>query len=272
MKPASARAAAFAAGPAPIPRKTVVVGGAVLLAIGLTGALLDKVFVHPGAPPPKTAIAPAPRNALRIVKVPLASLPGGAPLAHLLGTDALAGKRAPALSLLAQQGRRVRLADLRGDAIVLSFLDSACDDECPVVGPELAAADRLLGARAQRVRFLTVNTDPLRTAFSPAPPVFTRTGLAGLKNAEFLTGTIHALNPIWTEYGVTIDVASTGRIAHSDLVYLIDPRGRLRYRITPPASESRRGTYSLPAPERARVAKAIATYTASLFSAPKHTG
>lgn len=269
---ATARAAAFARGNAPIPRKFLIIGASVLVGVALGGALLEKVFSMTGLNPTAKATTQISPQGVRLVKTHFATLPGGAPLAHLLGTSALAPNRAPAISLVDQRGARLSLSGERGKVVVLSFFDSACDDACPIIGSELATADRLLGARAGRVAFMTVNTDPEATAFASAPAAITRTGLAGEANASFLMGTIGALNPVWKHYGITIDVARSGRIAHNDLVYFIDPQGRLRYLTTPPADEARNGTYHLSAAEQGRVAHALATYAASLLAVPSGHG
>lgn len=269
---ATARAAAFARGNAPVPRKVLVVGAGVLVAVALGGALLEKVFSASGLNPTTKAATQVSPGGVRLVKTRFAALPGGAGLGHLLGTSDLAENRAPALSLVDQRGTRVALAAERGKVVVLSFFDSACDDACPIIGSELAAADRLLGRGATQVAFLTVNTDPQATAFSSTPAAFTRTGLASDKNASFLMGTVATLDPVWKSYGVTIDVSTTGRVAHNDLVYFIDPRGRLRYLVTPPADEARSGTYHLGVSEQAHVAHGIATYAASLLARPHGPG
>lgn len=259
------RESAFAAGPPRFPRRLLIIGVSVLLAVGVGGALLEKLFSSVGLNPrvlPTNHAAPG----VSLSKLRLAALPGGSALAHFLGTDPLATRRAPALALLDQHGARVTLASERGKVVVLSFFDAPCNDTCPVIGHELALADRLLGPAADHVALLTVNSDPKATTYSPAPAAFARTGLAGEANAAFLTGTVPALNPVWSSYGITIDVASTGTIAHSDYVYFIDPNGHLRYRITPPANESRRGTYSLSPALEVRVAQGIAAYAHALIA------
>jgi hypothetical protein len=77
------------------------------------------------------------------------------------------------------------------------------------------------------------------------------------------------LNSVWQTYGITITVDSATRtVAHNDLLYFIDPAGRLRYRATPFANEQRDGTYSLPAASVSRWAMGIATYARDLVGSP----
>ena len=67
-----------------------------------------------------------------------------------------------------------------------------------------------------------------------------------IANWDFLSGSLRRLNPIWTAYGVTISVvAATNAVSHNDVLDFIDARGRLRFRATPYANESRGGVYSL---------------------------
>jgi len=136
---------------------------------------------------------------------------------------------APAFRLVDQAGRTVSLSDLRGRTVALTFLDPVCTSDCPLIAQEFRATDTLLGADASRVVFVAVVANPIyrSTAFTRA---FDRQeGLDHMRNWLYLTGTRSALVHVWDQYGIVADVAPAGAmIAHSDLAYLIDARGRTR--------------------------------------------
>ncbi len=159
-------------------------------------------------------------------------------------------KPAPKISLVAPDGRPVSLSMYKGKVVVLSFFDSACDDVCPVLEQELAGAMARIDAAGYggRVQLLTVNTDPLAVGVSQS-----HKALAGPLSAvsggrwRFLTSSIDTLNPIWKAYGVQIDAQPASKIvAHNDLLYFIDPAGRIAARATPFANEVGKGRYVLP--------------------------
>jgi protein SCO1/2 len=160
----------------------------------------------------------------------------------------------------------VSLAEERGDAVVLTFFDSPCQDICPVMAAELLRAAADLGPEASRVVFLTVNTDPVVLSSAPASAAAARTGLGTLAHWHFLTSSLGHLNAVWKAYGVSVNVSpASGVVAHNDVMYFISPTGRLRYRATPFANEDSSGAFSLPSPSVARWGQGIATYAGQLL-------
>lgn len=251
------RAAALAEGAPRIPRRAIVIALLAAATLALGGTLLERVVSAAGLNPiaATTTTTTSPTNTEL-----------HASTASLLGIVRLAPSPASGFSLTGQAGRTVTLRSLRGDVVVVSFFNADCKDDCPVIAAEIRRADADLGARHSRVVFLTINTDPLSTGSAPQPPAVTVTGLARLANWYFLTGPLGTLDPIWRRYGVAIDVyPRTGAVAHTDVLYFIDPMGRMRIRATPVANEGRSGAFSLPRVLVSRSAAGIAFYAASLL-------
>lgn len=71
-------------------------------------------------------------------------------------------KPAPDFSLRTADGRLVRLADFRGEAVVLNFIYTSCPDICPLHAEAIAEIQRLVNETPMkdRVAFVTVTTDP----------------------------------------------------------------------------------------------------------------
>jgi len=266
------RAAALAAGPPGIPRKFVywVLAGAAVL--GLGGLAGEHLFSSAGLNPVASAPGAKPEAATTTVPslgpAPLTTgpvRPVSASLQSLMGLTRLKPSPAPPFSLIDQDGQAISLPVRPPEAVVLTFFDGPCDDICPVLAAEIRQADTDLGAGAQHVEFLTVNTDPLALAQSAQSAALTDTGLGALPNWRMLTGPLATLDAVWKAYGVSISVdQKTNLEAHNEVLYFIDPSGNLRFKATPFANESKTGTYGLPAATIVRWATGIASYAGQL--------
>lgn len=264
------RAAAFRRPEPKIPPKFALIVVAVLVGLGVGGTLLEHLLSSVGLNPNAT---PAGQSTVTTSAPGLVAPPGsapsspqvGAPLAEFMGLTPRSG-RAPGFSLEDQAGHPTSLADERGHAVVLTFFDGPCQDICPVVSAELLRAASDLGSAGSRVVFLTVNTDPVALSSAPASTAAVRDGLGRLATWHFLTSNLTTLNAVWRAYGVSVNVARTsGIVAHSDVMYFVDPSGRLRYQATPFANESSTGAFSLPSASIDRWGQGIATYARRLL-------
>ncbi len=253
----AARAAALLAPPPRVPRRVLYLGAAVICVLGIGGSVVDSLVATPSKPgttaTPNVTIAP-PR-------------PAHAGLAAFLGLTALSPKPAPAFALVDQDAGTVTNASVRNKVVVLSFFDARCTGICPIIESELRTAAGALGADAQKVLFLTVNTSPYDTSLSDAAKVATAAGMHRF-DWHFLTAPLTTLDRVWSSYGVSVEVATnTGRTAYTQVLYLIDPSGRLRYKMTPFANQARStGSDSLPSAEAARYGRGIAAYAKRLLS------
>ena len=267
------RAAAFSGGPPKLPRKYLTMGAAAIVLLGLGGVWLQRLFADIGLNPTKPPRAGTPRpaapallpSAIHVTHGSTAPRPGGRALDAFAGLQPLVPTRAPRFDLTTQRHSHLSLAQLRGKVVVLSFFDAACDDICPVIAKEVIAADRDLRRAAASVAFITLNTDPRALAWSPSPPAGVTTGLERLRNWSFLTGPLATMNPLWRAYGIGIEVAASGQIAHNEEIVVLGANGAARYRLTPVANESRTGAYGLSATSIARFASAIARTVESLL-------
>jgi protein SCO1/2 len=129
---------------------------------------------------------------------------------------------APAFSLPDQNGARFTLASLRGRAVILTFMDSRCHQECPLEGRAIAAALRMIPA-AQRPIVVAVSVNPWEDTPDSARSAIRRFGLARFRS-RWLLGTKSRLEAVWRRYGIEVRRASSD-IEHTDAIYLIDARG-----------------------------------------------
>ena len=163
-------------------------------------------------------------------------VPASLRAAPQVGTD-LGGVPAPDFALIDQSGRPVTLADLRGKAIVLTFLYTSCPDTCPIIASRLGVVHDLLGDHSRDVAFAAVAVDPERDTVERGRQFLEAQGVGD--KLLFLTADQPTLESVWAAYyiGVTrVPVSGPAAdrnpraysVAHNDVLYLIDKQGRKR--------------------------------------------
>jgi cytochrome oxidase Cu insertion factor (SCO1/SenC/PrrC family) len=136
---------------------------------------------------------------------------------------------APSFRLTDQRGEPVSLAGFRGHAVALTFLDPVCTSDCPTIAQEFRAADDRLGKEARQVDFVAIVANPIYRSRVFTKAFDRQEYLTGVTNWYFLTGSEDALRRAWNEYGVLVAAVPGGAmVAHSDLAFVIDARGRER--------------------------------------------
>jgi protein SCO1 len=135
-----------------------------------------------------------------------------------------AGARAKDFALRDQDGRLVRLSQLRGLVVVLTPMYTTCRDACPLIAQQIqdALLDLPPGDR-DRVVALALSVDPANDTPTSAKR-FLRTRLVD-RHLDFLLGSQRELRPIWQAYGFS---PQTRKIEHNAYVVLIDRRGYQR--------------------------------------------
>jgi cytochrome oxidase Cu insertion factor (SCO1/SenC/PrrC family) len=136
---------------------------------------------------------------------------------------------APSFQLIDQHGRPVSLASLRGHVVALAFLDPVCTSDCPLIAQELRQADQQVSAQSDQVDFVAIVVNPIYRSLSFTNEFDRQEDLTQLRNWYYLTGSVAALRRVWDSYGVEVQTIANGAmVAHSDLAYVIDTRGRER--------------------------------------------
>lgn len=143
---------------------------------------------------------------------------------------------APAFDLEDLEGRRWRLSDFAGMAVILNFVYARCQDVCPLHMVGIAELQRMMNtARMQEVvQFITIATDTedaAETAKAMAP-YRQRFGLDPV-NWMFLYG--GADDPgagirLADRYGLKFVPSDDGDQMHAVVTHVIDREGRMRAR------------------------------------------
>jgi protein SCO1/2 len=131
-------------------------------------------------------------------------------------------RRAPDFSLRDSDGHTFSLASMRGQPVILTFMDSHCHQECPLEGRALAAAFRMVPG-SERATVVVVSVNPWEDTPGSARRAIGRFGLAGFR-WRWLLGSKAQLERVWDKYGIEVR-RTTRDIEHTDALYLIDAGG-----------------------------------------------
>ena len=136
---------------------------------------------------------------------------------------------APPFALTDQDGRPVSLDSLRGHTVALTFLDPVCTTDCPLIAQEFRQVDQQISSQRAGVDFVAIVANPIYRSASFTNAFDRQEGLNHLANWHYLTGSLSALQHVWSSYGVLVNTLTAGAmVAHSDLAFVIDPEGRER--------------------------------------------
>lgn len=135
-------------------------------------------------------------------------------------------RTAPGFTLRDQNGRRVRLSQFRGRAVILTFLYAHCPNVCPLIASKLHEALALLGPRARMVQMVAISVDPRGDRPAYVRRFLAERGMSG--QMEYLLGTRAELAPVWRHYSVAVLPATRGStvVGHAAVVYGISGSGK----------------------------------------------
>ncbi len=165
----------------------------------------------------------------------------------LTGTD-LGKTPAPDFTLTDASGAQFSLKEMRGQAVLLTFLYTNCPDVCPAIAGKLAEADARLGNSRAHVSFVAVSVDPAGDTPASVERFTSEHALASLGGRwRYGIGTQDSLSAVWQSYyvgarprpmGATLpgEEAQPVAVDHEAVMYLIDRQGRERSLIRPDIS------------------------------------
>ena len=117
-----------------------------------------------------------------------------------------------------EEGRLVDVADYRGRPVVVTFMYTGCENDCPTIAQQIRGALDDLGTD---VPVLAVSVDPAGDTPASARRFIARQRLGG--RMRFLLGSESQLQPVWRGFGIAPQ--AEGR-EHSAAVVLLGPDGR----------------------------------------------
>jgi cytochrome oxidase Cu insertion factor (SCO1/SenC/PrrC family) len=169
-----------------------------------------------------------------------------------MGLTSAQGTAAPDITLADQSGQTVSLAGLakEGKIVVLEFMDSHCQDICPIISQEFVIAHEQLGSASSRVAFVAVNVNPFHLDQTDVAGFTNEQGLNRVPEWHFLTGSVPQLQDAWRKYSVAVQAPNpSADVIHTDNMYFIDQSGRERWVAQPTEDHTASGVAYLPAPQ-----------------------
>jgi protein SCO1/2 len=136
------------------------------------------------------------------------------------------GDTVPAVPLVDQTGRAFSLTQLRGNAVVLTFIYTRCADArmCPLVSLKYARLQHAIGNAP--VRLVELTLDPV----FDTPAVLRRYGAAYGANASrwrLATGAPDSLADLAARLGIASAWTQPGTLVHTEATVVLDPRGAI---------------------------------------------
>ncbi len=139
------------------------------------------------------------------------------------GSEPPAGLRLPEFRLNSYRRNVVHSSALRGKVVLVTFLDTACTEACPIIAGQIGSALPLLSAAERaHVEALALSVDPKVDTPERVRRFLERRRSRGL---DFLIGPVPALRRAWRSFYV-VSAAETGNAdTHSADVRVFDRRG-----------------------------------------------
>ena len=149
---------------------------------------------------------------------------GGSSKPDFVGTRPPDGIAMPSFALRDYRGDIVTSSSLRGKAVAITFLDTACKEACPVIANEAGRARALQTPGDRRATALyAVTVDPRVDTPARVQAFLRREHAEGA--VGYLLGTTRQLRPLWRAFSV-LPAVSTGRPSvHSAPVRIYAPDG-----------------------------------------------
>ena len=142
------------------------------------------------------------------------------PRTGLAGAAIAGGVTAPDFLLRDENGDPVRMRDLRGRPVVVTFLYSHCRDTCPATAQQIRGA---LDDVGHDVPAVAISVDPANDTEDSARRFLAEQHMTG--RMKFVLGTRAQLAPVWAAYGTT---PQSVQQEHNARAVLVDARGRQR--------------------------------------------
>jgi protein SCO1/2 len=133
------------------------------------------------------------------------------------GSTLPAGLEAPELGLRDEEGEIVRMADLRGEPVIVTFLYSNCEDSCPAQAQQVKGALNELG---RDLPALAISVDPANDDAESARAFLSEQRMTG--RMRFLLGTRRELRRVWRGYAVQPQLDD---LDHTARIVLVDGAG-----------------------------------------------
>jgi protein SCO1 len=176
--------------------------------------LLTRGFVETHAAPTVTAVAPAKDSSRSSFVTPVPN------------RGVQVGDAVPDFALKDQTGATVRLSQLRGEPVAVTFIYTRCPiaTACPMTTAKFSKLDAML-AQKKFGHLLVITVDPEHDTPGVLADYAKKAG-ADPKRWKFLTGSPQDVARVASSFGV-LYYPEHGQMIHSQAVAVLDPQGRI---------------------------------------------
>ncbi len=130
----------------------------------------------------------------------------------------------PDFNLPDQEGREVSSAALRGKVVLVTFLDTQCDESCPIIASQIGRATDRLGAEERReVVAVAISTDPDEDTPESVRDFLRRNRAEG--KLRYLVAPVPTLRPVWEEFQIAASFDTGVDTLHSAPLRIYDRQG-----------------------------------------------
>ncbi len=123
-------------------------------------------------------------------------------------------------SLIDQNGHRVTLSSYRGHVVILTFIHSLCQDDCPFMVEQIKGALNDMPGSGAGIPTVGVSVAPKEDTVANRRKFLALHRMSS--RIAFVNGSVSEMRHVWHEYAIA---AGTGPQGHSAIVLLIDKRG-----------------------------------------------
>jgi protein SCO1/2 len=138
---------------------------------------------------------------------------------------------APDFALVDQANKEVKLSDLKGKVLLVSFVFTTCNGSCPATTHRMANIQKSLEAGGKwdtaRVQFLSITLDPARDT-SPVLQNYMKLYDLPATGWAFLTGPPQTVARTIESWGMWVKAAENGQLDHPSRIFLLDGQHRIR--------------------------------------------
>jgi cytochrome oxidase Cu insertion factor (SCO1/SenC/PrrC family) len=136
------------------------------------------------------------------------------------------GDTVPAIPLVDQSGHAFSIAQLRGNAVVVSFIYTRCADPrmCPLVSSKFARLQRTIGSAP--IRLLEITLDP-RFDTPRVLRAYAGAYRADPRRWTIATGAPASIDELAGRFGIATQWTRPGTLVHTEAVSILDREGRL---------------------------------------------
>ena len=136
---------------------------------------------------------------------------------------------APSFMLTTQDNAQLKLTELRGKVVAVTFIFTTCKDTCPVLTAKLVGVQRKLAADVSpNVAFVAISLTPKHDT-PDVLKAYADAHNADLSRWSFLTGDAKQIQALAKQYGVFVKAKkSADDVDHGFLTSIIDRAGIIR--------------------------------------------